>query len=175
MATLIAILIFACFCIIAIPLALPLYLLIGAYERKQQEKIREEIYRGSFIYYQDFEKRWLSVTGTGKYGNRDGFKYQDGPGCYIITVYSNRVTDGNWKNYENVYVGQSKQVCQRVHNHFNGKGNGDVYADVKYGKWVYVSFVRCEEYEMNDKEIELISVFNAKKSYNKTRGGSAIR
>ena len=175
MARVIALLICVCFYIVALPIALPISILVSISKHKQQEKIKETVYRGSFIYYKDFERCWLSATGTGKYGNRDGFKYQDGSGCYIITVYSNRVTDGNWKKYENVYIGQSKHVCQRVHNHFNGKGNGDVYADIKYGKWVYVSFVRCEEYEMNDKEIELISVFNATKSYNKTRGGAGIR
>ena len=54
-------------------------------------------------------------------------------------------------------------------------GNGDIYADIKYGKWVYVRFVRCEEHEMNDKEIELVATFNATKSYNKTQGGAMYR
>lgn len=147
----------------------------GIVQHKRREKIRKEIYSSSFLHYKDFEKRWLHATGIGKFGNRDGFKYQDGPGCYIITIYSNPVTDENWCKYENIYIGQSVRVCQRVHNHFNGKGNGDVYADIKYGKWVYVRFVRCEEHKMNDKEKELISVFNATKSYNKTKGGSALR
>jgi hypothetical protein len=115
------------------------------------------------------------MSGQGRYGNRDGFKYQDGSGCYVITIYRKPVKNNSWKTYENVYVGQSTNVYQRVHNHFNGKGNGDVYADIKCGKWVYVSFVRCEEYELNDMEIKLIFIFNATESYNKTRGGSAIR
>lgn len=155
-----------------LPIALPIYILWMIFEHKRKKKIREDIYSSSFLYYKDFEQRWLSATGTGKYGERNGFKYQDGSGCYIITIYTRPVTNGDWSKYENVYVGQSKHVCQRVHNHFNGKGNGDVYADIKYGKWVYVSFVRCEEHEMNAKEIELISLFNATKSYNKTRGGA---
>lgn len=154
--------------IITLPISLPIII----WQEIRRGKIKKDTYNSSFVYYKDFEKYWLSMTGTGRYGNRDGFKYQDGSGCYIITVYPTRVTDGKWKNYENVYVGQSKCVYQRVHNHFNGKGNGDVYADIKYGKWVYVSFVRCEEYELNQKEIELISIFNATRSYNKTRGGA---
>ena len=175
MSSLIAWLLCVCFYIIAFPIAIPIAVLVNICKRVRREKIKKEIYNGSFIYYKDFENRWISATGQGKYGYRDGFKYQDGSGCYIITIYSKPVKDENWKSYENVYVGQSMHICQRVHNHFNGKGNGDVYADIKYGKWVYVSLVRCEVYEMNDKEIELISVFNATKSYNKTRGGSVIR
>ena len=31
------------------------------------------------------------------------------------------------------YVGQGKQVLNRVKAHFTGQGNGDVYADYKYG------------------------------------------
>lgn len=139
------------------------------------ERIKKDIYSGAFIHYKEFEKRWLTATGTGKHDNRNGFKYQDGPGCYIITIYNKPVTNGNWKKYENVYIGQSIHVCARVHAHFNGKGNGDIYADIKYGKWVYVRFVRCEEHEMNDKEIELIAAFNATKSYNKTQGGAMYR
>ena len=38
-------------------------------------------------------------------------------------------------------------MCKRVHSHFNGKGNGDVYADIKYGK--YVQFYPCGKNELN--------------------------
>ena len=94
-------------------------------------------------------------------------------GCQALRNLSIQdITNGNWKSYENVYVGQSKTIHQRVHNHFNGRGNGEVYADIQRGKWVYVSFVKCEEYEMNSKEIELIALFDATNSYNKTRGGA---
>ena len=31
------------------------------------------------------------------------------------------------------YVGQGQQILNRVNAHFTGKGNGDVYADYKYG------------------------------------------
>jgi hypothetical protein len=166
------------------------FILKSAIEFDAQERgqIRRDLYGSSsftrdpslndnktFIYYEDFESRWIISSGRGKYGTSNGFKYQDGPGCYVITVYSHPVTDDNWNNYEDIYIGQSVNVCQRVHNHFNGKGNGDVYADIKYGKYVYVHFVMCQESEMNDVEKRLIRAFNATKSYNKTCGGSAKR
>lgn len=144
-------------------------------DAKQRKQIREDICSGKFLYYKDFEKRWIISSGRGKYGTRNGFKYQDGPGCYVITIYNHPVTDGNYLNYDDIYIGQSVKVCQRVHNHLNGKGNGDVYADVKYGKWVYVRFVRCSRQNMNRVEKKLISAFNATFSYNKTRGGAIRR
>lgn len=50
---------------------------------------------------------------------------------------------------------------------------GDVYADIKYGKSVYVQLIPCNKIELNTMEKELIRSFNAKQSYNKTGGGSA--
>ena len=176
MANIIAIFLLGWLLYIVLPYALPaLIVFVGfsiIYKHTEQEKIKKGIYNGSFIYYKDFEKRWLSMSGAGRSGSRDGFKYKDYSGCYIITIYRHQVTNGNWKSYENVYVGQSHHIHQRVHNHFNGRGNGNVYADIQRGKWVYVSFVKCEEYEMNSKEIELIALFDATNSYNKTRGGA---
>lgn len=149
--------------------------ILGIIKCVQQEKFKKHILNSDVLYYKDFEKGWLSMSGNAKSGVRDGFKYRDRSGCYAITIYDNPVTDGDWENYENIYIGQSVRVYQRVHNHFNGKGNGDVYADIKYGKWVYVRFVLCEEHEMNDMEMKLIAMFDATKSYNKTKGGSTYR
>lgn len=44
-------------------------------------------------------------------------------GCYVLKNLTNGM----------VYVGQAKYVPQRVNAHFTGKGNGDVYADYRYG------------------------------------------
>lgn len=74
-----------------------------------------------------------------------------------------------------VYVGQSLHICNRVRNHLNGKGNGDVYADVREGKPVFVHLERCEEAQMNDLERRLIDAFHATESYNSTRGGAQRR
>lgn len=90
---------------------------------------------------------------------------------------------GNWKTtnspdgkaYENVYVGQSLYVCSRVRNHLTGHGNGDVYADVRNGKPVFVKIVPCPAQQMNALEKKLIKAFNATSSYNNTAGGSRRR
>lgn len=136
--------------------------------RKNRE-IRENIAYGNFIPYEDFERDWIAAKW--KKQGLAGYKYNDGCGCYVIVVFDYPVVDNNYLNYENIYIGQSIHVCQRIHNHFNGRGNGDVYADIKYGKYVYVSIVPCYREEMNDLEKQLIRAFNATASYNNTRGG----
>lgn len=141
--------------------------------RENNEQILNNIYSGCFIYFEDFEKDWISMR-QGRNGLA-GYKYSDGPGCYVITIYSYPVLDGNFMNYENIYIGQSVNICQRVHNHFTGKGKGDIYADIKYGKYVYVQFVPCDASYMNTMEKELIQAFDATSSYNRTRGGGRNR
>lgn len=39
------------------------------------------------------------------------------------------------------YVGQAQDVYQRCNNHFTGKGNGDIYADYKYGDDFSIEFI----------------------------------
>lgn len=100
-----------------------------------------------------------------------GYKMLDQPGCYVIVTSPS--PDG--KAYENVYVGQSLYVCSRVRNHLTGHGNGDVYADVRNGKPVFVKIVPCPAQQMNALEKKLIKAFNATSSYNNTAGGSRRR
>ena len=138
--------------------------------RLTNKKIRDSVYNGSFIYFEDFERNWI-VHKRGRKGV-SGYKYQDEPGCYVILIFPHKVTDGNFKNYRDVYIGQSINICKRVHSHFTGKGNGNVYADIRYGKEVYVQLVPCHKQNMNSKEKRLINAFNATQSYNMTRGGS---
>jgi excinuclease UvrABC nuclease subunit len=55
-------------------------------------------------------------------------------GVYIL----NNVTKGMY------YIGQAKSIFDRVNQHFTGKGNGDVYADYKYGSVFTITLVLCE-------------------------------
>lgn len=72
------------------------------------------------------------------------------------------------------YVGQGKQVLNRVNNHFTGKGNGDVYADYKYGDIFSIKMIALENSgfkTLNELERHTIARYNAfSKGYNKTRG-----
>lgn len=153
----------AIFSIIIIPLII---------QAKKNEEIRNNILNKTFVYYTDFEKNWI----ISKQGNKamSGYKCLDVPGCYVILIFDHLVRDNKYSGYQNIYIGQSVNMCKRVHNHFNGKGNGDVYADIKYGKYVYVQFYPCGKNELNKIEKNLIAAFHAKSSYNMTSGGSKI-
>lgn len=72
------------------------------------------------------------------------------------------------------YVGQGKKVFQRVNNHFTGHGNGDVYADYKYGDEFTIKMIALEDSgfsTLNELERKTIATYDAySKGYNKTRG-----
>lgn len=72
------------------------------------------------------------------------------------------------------YVGQGKQVLNRVNAHFTGKGNGDVYADYKYGDTFTIKMIALENSDfntLNELERYTIARYDAfSKGYNKTRG-----
>ena len=72
------------------------------------------------------------------------------------------------------YVGQGKQLFSRVNSHFTGKGNGDVYADYKYGDVFTIKLLPLDGSgcaTLNELERKTIKTYNAFASgYNKTRG-----
>jgi len=141
--------------------------------KAQNEKVRNNIFKGEFIYYKNFEMNWI----TSRYGNKgvSGYKCNDTSGCYVILIFGNIVENEKYDNFDNVYIGQSINICKRVHSHFTGKGKGDIYADIKYGKEAYVQFIPSPIEDMNKLEKELIRSFNAQTSYNNTRGGGIVR
>ncbi|MDI3234365.1 hypothetical protein QK289_05055 [Exiguobacterium antarcticum] len=73
-----------------------------------------------------------------------------------------------------MYVGQGKQVLNRVNSHFTGKGNGEVYADFKYGDYWTIRMIALEGSgfsTLNELERHSIDVYNSyEQGYNKTRG-----
>lgn len=72
------------------------------------------------------------------------------------------------------YVGQAQKIFNRVNQHFTGKGNGDIYADYKYGDKFTIRFIKLSESgfrSLDDLEHSAILTYNAyKKGYNKNRG-----
>ena len=147
-----------------------LYLCSG---RRRNRKIRKKIANSRFLYYKDFDKNWIK---PGKPRRKYGYKYNDMSGCYVITLYNHKISNSKeYLKYKNIYIGQSVNIFQRVHNHIHGKGKGDVYADIKYGQEAYIVFVPCKKEKMNALEKKLIRAFDSTKSYNITKGGSKLR
>ena len=65
-------------------------------------------------------------------------------------------------------------MLNRVNAHFTGKGNGDVYADFKYGDKFTIKMISLEKSgytTLNELERNTIMTYDAFASgYNKTRG-----
>lgn len=76
------------------------------------------------------------------------------------------------------YVGQGVRVPERVNSHFTGKGNGDVYADYKYGDKFTIRLIPLYKSgfpSLDALERAAIFAYDAFASgYNKTRGNGAI-
>lgn len=74
------------------------------------------------------------------------------------------------------YVGQAKKLFSRIYQHFTGHGNGDVYADYKYGDEFVIKIVRLTISGYDDIDLlekDLIKRYNAySHGYNKTSGNS---
>lgn len=75
---------------------------------------------------------------------------------------------------EMYYVGQAKKLFFRVNQHFTGHGNGDIYADYKYGDKFEIKIVKLSESGYDDLDLlekDLIKKYDAYESgYNKTHG-----
>ena len=87
-------------------------------------------------------------------------------GCYVIYNI----------NKNKYYVGQSKNVIQRVANHLQGRGNGDVYVDLRNGDKFNISVLNIKDTNyksLNPMEKFLIAKYNAyTNGYNKTIGNN---
>lgn len=101
------------------------------------------------------------------FGSRGSKSYaltQNFPGVYKLFNRSKNM----------YYVGQGKQVLNRVNSHFTGKGNGDVYADYKYGDEFTIKMIALDGsgfQTLNELERNTILHYNAfSNGYNKTRG-----
>lgn len=78
------------------------------------------------------------------------------------------------RNKDMYYVGQSKRIYFRVNQHFTGHGNGDVYADYKYGDEFTIKLLPLVDSGYSDidaLERDKIAEFSANDTgYNRTRG-----
>lgn len=76
------------------------------------------------------------------------------------------------------YVGQATRVLFRLNQHFTGHGNGDVYADFKYGNEFTIQAIKLSESGTDDLdklERTMIKHFNAYDAgYNKTVGNARL-
>lgn len=153
-----------------IVLQFAIYVIREIYIINKNSKYRKRIYNEEYISASEFLENWRGTRTKNKY--QTGYKTQDHSGCYVILCYNKPLNEMNKKHYSDIYIGQSVHVCQRVYQHLTGHGNGDVYHAYKCRQYVYIVFYPCSKKEMNRKEKDLISAFNATKSFNRQKGGS---
>jgi len=135
-------------------------------EKLKRKKLQEKVTRLSnsqteLTPQQFFELREQTF---GEKSNRRRYKKLNFEGVYVLY--------NSTKN--KYYVGQGKRILDRVNMHFTGKGNGDVYADYKYGDSFTIKMIGLDHSgykSLNALERDTIEVFNARATgYNKTNG-----
>lgn len=91
----------------------------------------------------------------------------DTEGVYVFT----NVSKNNLR-----YVGQSVDIVNRVSTHLSGRGNKEVYRDIKQGNQVVVEFIKLYDtnfHDLNSLERFLITKYDSYyNGYNKTRGNA---
>ena len=126
------------------------------------------IYKYSLFYEEQMNQKlvnsnssWLSLDD---FFDKKSKQIGDCVGCYVLYNTTKHA----------YYVGQATRLYFRVNQHFTGHGNGDVYADYKYGDTFRIMLLSLSEngYSDLDKfEADLIKKYDAFNSgYNKTRG-----
>ncbi len=151
-------------------IVLAFILLLPLLRNRKERKARQAIRHQKILSSDEFLDAWILDEKK-----KTGLKYDVFPGCYVIFLFDKPVRGKDYRNYDDIYIGQSVNVTRRVHGHFTGKGKGDVYADMKYGRHAYVELVPCDREDMNDVERALIEVFHSTDSYNDTAGGGQDR
>lgn len=155
----------ALYLLLVLGFAVLVWYLSGRRRRRIKKILRDSL----FLSAEEFEDNWISGAGR---KTQDGWKYHEFPGCYVILFFDMEPeVEDDFDRYQDVYVGQSLNVTERVHHHFTGYGRGDVYADLKAGRFVYVKMVPCDKEGLNDLERALIEEYDATQSYNATAGG----
>ena len=130
-------------------------LIINSSIKKSEKEIKDKINK--------LADNALKITPDEFFELKKSIKY-DFEGVYILY---NQTKDM-------YYVGQSKTIFKRVNNHFTGHGNGDVYADYKYGSEFTIKMIALDKSgfnTLNELERNTIMTYSAySKGYNKSRG-----
>ena len=151
----------ACAVIILIFLILVLFL-IYFFRYLKHTKIKRLVKKCSALSPQQFFR--IKKTSSGK--RRITLYDNEFAGVYIL-----------YNTTKNMYyVGQSKHVMSRIYSHLTGHGNGDVYADYKYGDEFSIKLISLQGSgysTLNALERDTISAYDSyANGYNKTRGNN---
>lgn len=133
---------------------------------KKKQKIKKQIHELAKCTLEMSPKEFMSMRkySLGGRGHKSYARTMNFAGVYIL----------HNKTKDLYYVGQGKKALDRVNSHFTGKGNGDVYADYKYGDTFSIKMIALADSgfsTLNELERNTIMAYDAyNKGYNKTRG-----
>ena len=129
-------------------------------------KIKEKI-RGmaeAAAEYTPSQFMWLRRQRFGTKNKKSYALEHNFPGVYILLN----------KTKNMYYIGQGKEVINRINSHFTGKGNGDVYHDYKSGDQFVIRIIPLKKSgfkTLNELEKNTIMTYDSyAEGYNKTRG-----
>jgi len=147
-------------------ICISLIIVIFVWRKKKEAEIRKKIINlanntSEMTPEEFFEMRSFSFGGRGRPQVSQKYNFA---GVYILFNKSKSM----------YYIGQGQSVLNRVNNHFTGKGNGDVYADYKYGDSFVIKMIAFKNSgcsTLNELERQTILTYNSfANGYNKTRG-----
>ncbi len=142
----------------------------NAAEARAQEKARKEARRvlldgaGIRMSVGQFLENWETQQRLSAQAD-DG--YLSYCGCYAIATYASAVKKDDYGSFRDIFIGKSTDMGSSIHADITGRGNIDVYADVKYKQHVYVLLFPCTEDKLDKLERSLIVALDADASYNK--------
>ena len=113
-----------------------------------------------------FLENWST---SDKLGVTPGGGYLGYSGCYAIATYDAAVKKDDYGTFRDIYVGKSSNMGASIHADVSGKGNHDVYADVKYKQKVHILLFPCPEDSLDQLEELLITALDADTSYNASK------
>lgn len=139
-------------------------MIMWRYSQKRERKIEEKIRHLSNTAIELTTDEFIELRHEAKMDRRGSRDRLNFAGVYIL----------HNKTKDRYYVGQGQKVANRVNAHFSGRGNGDVYADHKYGDVWTIRIIELNQSgfkTLNTLEREAIAYYDAyTHGYNKTRG-----
>lgn len=167
--------------VIAIRLLYPIFNKLYNYIKEKKEKkrrleidlLRQKREEEAAKKREEEVRRWRQMLD-----NLPSNMLEVSPQAFFVLKKSAREFTGVYilhnESKDTYYVGQSVRVLGRVSQHFTGHGNGDVYADFKYGDTFTIrclSLANSGYGSLDALEKDFIKRYNANiTGYNKTQG-----
>lgn len=88
-------------------------------------------------------------------------------GCYAFAVYEHAPKEKGFGRYHDIYIGKSDDIGRSIADDLAGRGNVDVYADVKYEQDALLFLFPCQVENLERLHQSLIVALDADESYNR--------